>query len=1246
MQADAGAELRLQHTSPTNASCAHLPIALKAYYSDYMVLFRHACFFGCLVVSLAGSVSAQPKVLPDAGSTGSEFGTVVSIDGDTAAVGSPFDGDGGADAGAVYVFVNNAGTWSLQAKLVASDAAAGDEFGTTVGLGGDTIVIGAPHDDDDGGSSGSAYVYTRSGTDWTLQQKLTANDAESGDKFGHGVSLDGDTVAICASNGNNDDGSVYVYTRTAGAWLLQQEFSATGVVPGDDFAERVSLDGDSLVVSADDDNGGVGAAYVFVRSGSTWNQQQKLTGSGTVVDDDFGTSLAIDGDTIVVGAERHDPDGAVFVFTRSGTTWTEQQKLTPSDTSNASTFGSSVGLQGNLLVVGDRRNDEQADNGGAAHFFTRSGTTWSEQQKLVASDGGADDNLGVSAALSGTSAILGANLDDDQGSDSGSAYVFMYTGVCGDGILASGEACDDGNTANGDGCNSMCLIENGSPCTVDNECASGVCDTVGSNTCEPANACGNGVIEGSEACDDGNTSNGDGCSSSCLRENGQPCTNDNQCQSTVCDTVGSNTCEPANACGNGKVDSGEACDDGGTANGDGCSSTCLLENGEPCTNDNQCASDTCDTLGSNTCEPANSCGNGAVESGEYCDDGNTSNGDGCSSNCLRENGQPCTNDNQCASTVCDTVGSSTCEPANACGNGAVEAGEACDDGGTANGDGCSSSCLLENGEPCTNDNQCTSTVCDTAGSNTCEPANACGNGTVEAGEACDDGNTATGDGCDNSCLLEIGEPCSNGPQCASGVCNTGAMPPVCAPPSGCGNGSLDAGEACDDGNNNNGDGCNASCLLEDLEPCTDNSQCASNACDTLGSNTCEPADMCGNGTVETGEACDDGGTANGDGCNSTCELENGEPCNNNNQCASNACDTLGSNTCEPANSCGNGTEEAGEYCDDGNTANGDGCNASCELEDGQPCADGTQCASGVCDTVGSNTCEPANTCGNGVLEAGEACDDGGTADGDGCDSSCLLDVGEPCSDNTQCTTAVCNMAEMPPVCAPPTGCGNGTLDPGEGCDDGNNSQGDGCDAACRIEDDGPCTDNGQCASGACDTVGSNTCEPANMCGNGTLDAGEGCDDGNTDPDDGCSATCFLEDDQPCTLSSECATNYCDTSQNPAVCTTPVTVCGNGALEALEACDDGNTIDDDGCSATCLLEGNQPCTDGVQCVSGVCDTSVSPATCEPVVTIKNIPVGTWHGGGCTVGATRSVPSWPLVLLVLGAVARRTSRRRAR
>ncbi len=331
----------------------------------------------------------------------------------------------------------------------------------------------------------------------------------------------------------------------------------------------------------------------------------------------------------------------------------------------------------------------------------------------------------------------------------------------------------------------------------------------------------------------------------------------------------------------------------------------------------------------------------------------------------------------------------------------------------------------------------------------------CGDGFVnDPSEVCDDGNLSTGDGCNAACLLEVGEPCTGDTDCASNRCNLAAVPAVCAPPVGCGNGLLEAGEACDDGNNMNGDGCTAACEIEDGNPCTAHAECASGVCDVNEAPPrCEPAGSCGNGALDASESCDDGNLMTGDGCSNICLLEDGEPCADNAQCESTICDAVDSNTCEPANACGNGAVEAGEACDDGNAVAGDGCGPECLFELGAgPCIDNAQCESTICDALDGNTCEPVNTCGNGTIEIAEMCDDGNTVPGDSCDPQCLFELGAgPCTDGNQCGSGVCNELAAIPVCAEPVGCGNGVLDADEACDDGNLLRGDGCGESCTLE---------------------------------------------------------------------------------------------------------------------------------------------------------------------------------------------------
>ena len=393
----------------------------------------------------------QAKLTASDGADSDYFGYSVAVsgDGNTAVIGARYDDDRGSESGSAYVFTRSGGSWTQQAKLTASDGAAGDVFGYSVAVSGDgsTAVIGAHGDDDRGSESGSAYVFTRSGSSWTQQAKLTASDGAAGDIFGYSVAVSGDgNTAVIGAYGDDDrgieSGSAYVFTRSGGSWTQQAKLTASDGAAGDVFdfgySVAVSGDGSTAVIGAygDDDRGSEsGSAYVFTRSGGSWTQQAKLTASDGAAGDVFGYSVAVSGDgsTAVIGAhgddDRGSESGSAYVFTRSGSSWTQQAKLTASDGAAGDIFGYSVAVSGdgNTAVIGAYGDDDRGIESGSAYVFTRSGSSWTQQAKLTASDGAAGDLFGWSVAVSGdgSTAVIGAHGDDDRGYQSGSAYIFV-----------------------------------------------------------------------------------------------------------------------------------------------------------------------------------------------------------------------------------------------------------------------------------------------------------------------------------------------------------------------------------------------------------------------------------------------------------------------------------------------------------------------------------------------------------------------------------------------------------------------------------------------------------------------------------------------------------------------------------------------------------------------------------------------------------------------------------------------------
>lgn len=316
--------------------------------------------YSAYVFTRTNGTWTQRAILTGDGRSGYEFGSSVSISGNTIAVGD----FGDSFQGAVHIYTGSGSTWSRQAKLTASDSAQGDNFGRSVVIDGDTVIVGADGDGDFGPSSGSAYIFTRTGTSWTQQAKLTANDGAANDNFGVSVSVAGDSAVVGApsyyapdanqqQNPPLDSGSVYVFKRSSNIWTQQAKLTASNSALGNSFGTSVAIStsGETVIAGASFDDTKPGKAYVFTRSGTTWTQQAGFAASDATSGDYFGGSVSLSTDNAIVGAGKG--PGSAYVFTRSGSAWTEQAKLTASDALN---FGSSVTMSGDTVVVGAPRS--------------------------------------------------------------------------------------------------------------------------------------------------------------------------------------------------------------------------------------------------------------------------------------------------------------------------------------------------------------------------------------------------------------------------------------------------------------------------------------------------------------------------------------------------------------------------------------------------------------------------------------------------------------------------------------------------------------------------------------------------------------------------------------------------------------------------------------------------------------------------------------------------------------------------
>jgi uncharacterized protein (DUF2345 family) len=351
------------------------------------------------------------------------------------------------DAGARYPIVVD--PFVQQAKLTASDGAPVDQFGISVAVSGDTVVVGAPSASGGGFDPGAAYVFVKPIGGWngnlTQTAKLTASDGLAFDRFGRSVAISGHTVVVGAFGAdigsNTNQGAAYVFVKPSGGWsgnlTENAKLTASDGAAFDEFGTSVAVSGDTVVVGARGNNSFQGAAYVFVKPGGGWSgnltQDAKLTASDGAASDVFGSSVAVSGDTVVVGApHKNSSQGAAYVFVKPSGGWsgnlTQDAKLTASDGAAGDEFGVSVAISGDTVVVGAPFDDIGGNTyQGAAYVFVKPSGGWTTTStftaKLTASDGAVDDYFGSSVAVSGDTVVVGAPVFAEAARP-GAAYVF------------------------------------------------------------------------------------------------------------------------------------------------------------------------------------------------------------------------------------------------------------------------------------------------------------------------------------------------------------------------------------------------------------------------------------------------------------------------------------------------------------------------------------------------------------------------------------------------------------------------------------------------------------------------------------------------------------------------------------------------------------------------------------------------------------------------------------------------------
>ncbi len=476
---------------------SHLKLTLLlSVFLSSLAIPSHS-FVGTRVQNNRGNQTWElnSKVVPSTRTTDAAMGwsSDISEDGSTMVIGARLDSydETGSNyllkSGAAYVYVKSGGVWVFQQKLVDPVRTAEDEFGISVSISGDTIVVGSEFEDYDeaGGNyllnAGAAYVYTRSAGVWSFQKKLVGavgtNHRRQDDNFGHSVAISGNTIAVgvwyqdhdlAGANYVNAAGAVNIYTGSGASWSLQQKLIATtggGRTSESRFGDNVALEGDTLVVGSYnhslDENGAnsvasSGAAYILTRSGGVWTEQQKLVGSGTngrVASDNFGSWVGISGNTVVIGAQLQDYDyqgtasitnaGAAYVYEKKGSVWELKQKLTSTGINGrvaSDMFGARVAISGDTIAISsfnhgyDKEGANALAGAGAVFVYKRTRGVWRRTAKLVGEGTNgrrAADVFGSSVSVAGDTVLVGARGQDyDESGDNvvsnaGAGFVFQ-----------------------------------------------------------------------------------------------------------------------------------------------------------------------------------------------------------------------------------------------------------------------------------------------------------------------------------------------------------------------------------------------------------------------------------------------------------------------------------------------------------------------------------------------------------------------------------------------------------------------------------------------------------------------------------------------------------------------------------------------------------------------------------------------------------------------------------------------------
>lgn len=379
---------------------------------------------GCFILKVHG-ITETEIITNSVATAADKFGLRVALSGDVAIAGAQ---ERNTYAGEAYIYRFNGSFWNEEQTLAAADAVSSDYFGSSAGISGDVAIVGARESNSGGiSNSGAAYVFRYDGSTWDTGTKIKASDGASGDNFGISSDISGDWAVVGASfadvSNTVNAGKVYVF-HFDGSWIEEQIITPSPYYSNGYFGTSVAIDGDVLIIGAQGHSVSTGAAYIYRYNGSLWVEDASLTASDSVSQDFFGNSVSIVNDLAIVGARYHhtaglDNAGAAYVFRYNGTSWVTDTKLVADDAAASDQFGVSVSIGNNIAAVGALARDSGGvSNAGSVYMFTSDGSSWDTGTVLTASDGEANDRLGIYVSLSGSGDVLAGTLD------SGALYYF------------------------------------------------------------------------------------------------------------------------------------------------------------------------------------------------------------------------------------------------------------------------------------------------------------------------------------------------------------------------------------------------------------------------------------------------------------------------------------------------------------------------------------------------------------------------------------------------------------------------------------------------------------------------------------------------------------------------------------------------------------------------------------------------------------------------------------------------------